>query len=201
MLVICIILISLVSFASADIIREGYRGIHITNHIQNLEDFPDYVFISYGQINPAMCPIKIIDPPGREDTGQVEIYYKHCSPSIYAIPKDKFNGTELISLNTKKVLNEQGIIDYVSNEEIISYLNSVGAIEVIKKIQTYTEVPIASTEKERDYFYTIDLNQVKEIPDNKKVVRNSLVYIFAGVSILALIGIITAIIFSVKKRK
>lgn len=199
-LIICMILISLTSLISADIIREGYRGIRINNYIANLDDFPDYVFISSGQINPAMCPIEIF-PRGGEDPWAVKSYYKHCNPSVYAVPKDKFNATEILSLNTKEILNEQGIMDPISNKEVLSYLNRIGAKEVIKNIQTYDEVPILSSEKERNYYYTIDLDQVKEVPDNKYIAQNNLVYILSGISILALIGIVIAIVFSMKKRK
>lgn len=195
-----IILLSLFSFISADMMPTGFKPIKVSNTITNLNEFPDFVFVMSGHINTGMCPIKIINKPSMEDTGRIHSYYKFCNPSVYAIPRSRFNETELMSLNTKEVLNEQEMMDSLSDEQVIFYLNSLGAKEVIKNVQTYKTVPVSSTQEEIINFYEISLASVLDQPSYKKVVYNNLIYVYVLISLVAIL-IILLIVLKHKKKK
>ena len=82
-ILIAISILIFLPFINADIITPGYSPIKITNTITNINEFPDYIFISgeplgndYG-FGPWMCPLALI-----EESGTVSgFYYKFCSVS------------------------------------------------------------------------------------------------------------------------
>lgn len=166
-----ILLIMVMPLLSADILRPGYTHIPINNYITNVNDFPEYVFITVG--GGPMCSIYEIQ------NGVIESQYKFCSLNVYAVEKNKFK--------------EEDIPDGKSqtyNEDVETYLTGVNAIKVIDNIHFYKEVPIFSTEKAIKNYYSIDLNQVKEKPDKIDTKKNNLFYVYIIVPIIALLIIL-----------
>ena len=109
----------------------------------------------------------------------IQDYYKNCQISVYAIKRSNFD------------------FDYISNlnlTESYSYLSSSQAKEVIKNIRTYEEVPIQSPKKSINYYYNINLNEIKEKPDKIVVEKNHLYYTYIMLSIIALLAIIIILV-------
>ena len=77
-----IVFLILVSGVHADLIMSGYKGISIENRITNLQTYPDYVFISLGELGVGMCPVRTIG-----QNGTILPYYKYCDVSVWAIKK------------------------------------------------------------------------------------------------------------------
>jgi hypothetical protein len=183
---VAIKIILAITIVSADVITPGFHGISIGNYIENIEDFPDYVFVSGGWIGTGMCPLKFIG-----EDGEIDSYYKFCSVFVYAIPKDNFNETKLQEMNTK---------DNMGGEEVKAYFDSIGGKEVIESVNTYSEVPVVSSLKGIKRYYEVSLNEVQESPTKTVRVRSNIVYLYFLVPIIAL-GIIVWIIIKKKRRK
>ena len=157
-----------ISLASADMITPGYRGISIKNVINNIEDYPDYVFVSECTLGgKSDGSLKIIN-----SIGEIEPYYKYCRVSVYAIKKIDFNESLFYG------------------KEVHEFFNSPKAKKVIENIETYTEVPDYSLVMEIVRDYSIDINKATEKPNKIKVERSSLVYLYMAISFFALIVIL-----------
>ena len=153
---------------SADIIIPGTHPIRINNQINNLQDYPNYVFIvvSKGPVSDLLVEgeINYVKEDGTIETP----YYKFSQISVYAIKKSNFNEEEIKNLEEKDNYKE-------SLEE---YFDSINAKEVIKNIEHYNVVSDASTINEENNYYTISLDITNEVPDNKDIERNYLVYAY-----------------------
>jgi len=171
---------------SADPLDVRYKGININNQITNIQDFPDYVFVVYGKME-NMCPIKVV-----KENGEIGYYYKFCNPSVYAIPKENFN-----ELNENYILKMQQDYRNFTGEEVLVYITSIGGKEVIKNIQTSTNVPEASTITEINNSYIIDINKVLTKPNNTITPKNNLIYFYILIPLIALI----LIVFIIYKRR
>lgn len=182
---------------SADIIMimPGYHGISINNYISNMNDFPDYVFVSGGNENwgfgTSMCPIKEIG-----GDGLIESYYKFCSISVYALEKSQI-ATEIL-----ENIQDETFMYSMNHTEAENYLQefliSSNAKEVISDIRTYKEVPVASIQTDINNYYEIDLSQVKMVPDTEEIEKSNLVYLYIVVS---LVSLITIILILIKRRR
>ena len=181
LLVVGILALMILPMISADVIMPGYHPIGINNKIININEFPDYVFISVGE--GPMCNMEVIK------NGLISEQYKFCSISVYAISKEKFDEENL-------PVGKYGDIE--DEEKVSNYLLDIGAKKVIEKIDTYQEVSDASTVKVINNFYTIDLNQVKVKPDEVKTTRNNLIYFYIIIPIIAIL-IISYIL--IRRRK
>ncbi|MBT3814739.1 hypothetical protein HOE37_00095 [Candidatus Woesearchaeota archaeon] len=71
----------LVSSVTADMMPAGHKSVRYTFEIENIADYPDHVFILYGEIGTR----EILEP------GQEVHFYKYSSPYIYAIKKTDFD--------------------------------------------------------------------------------------------------------------
>jgi hypothetical protein len=182
---ILILFLFILPFISADTIQEGYHGVSIINYITNINDFPDYTFISSGSLGAGMCPLQVID-----ETGKIGSYYKFCSVSVYAIKKDKLNLEEINKINNEN-----------SGININDYFTSIEAKEVLKEISTFTQVSDINPETERTNYYSIDLQKVKSSPDNKSIKNNYMIYVYLSASLVALIVIIFLLVKKFKKKK
>jgi hypothetical protein len=76
-----ILTLFLVSAVNADMMPAGHKSVRYTFEVENIADYPDYVFILYGEIGAR----GIIEP------NQEVHFYKHSSPYIYAINKKDFD--------------------------------------------------------------------------------------------------------------
>ncbi len=173
--ILIMLVLMFVPFVSADVIIPGQHGISINNKITNINDFPDYVFIS-GDLDKGpgigMCPLKTIE------NGEIEGYYKFCSISVYAIPKDKFKQEDIEKLNEE-----------MNSTKAQNYLASMDAKEVIKNIVTSTTVADSNPIKEINNYYTVDLTKETE-PDDKIITRDYSIYVLLAISLVSLIVII-----------
>lgn len=172
-------------FIGADVITPGFHGISINNYITNIADFPDYSFVSSGDISPSMCPIQIIGADGK--IGQ---YYKFCNVFVYAIPKNKLNMSKINEING----------DGMTTVEMEAYFESVSGKKVLENIGTSTQVPDISTVQEEVKNYSIDINLLKATPDNNLIIRDKLIYLYIFLPIVA-IAVFVAILAFRKKRK
>ena len=173
---------------SADSIMPGYHPITVTNKITNINEFPNYIFVSGNPINTGgpgigMCPLKLV-----EENGIISgTYYKLCSLSVFVIEKDKWNIEEA----QKFMENYQ---EAVTMEDYKEFMRSIGAKEVIKEVNHYVTVSDSSGITEKNNHYTIDLQKVKLEPDEQKTEFNYLSFWPLIISLIALILIIMALI-------
>jgi len=170
---------------SADMIAPGYRPINIENKIININDFPEYVFVSIGNIGGKYmlnCRHNVIG-----DEGIISNYYKFCEVSVYAIPKERYN---------ESIFRDYGSSDKGKEytEKVDNYLTSSGIIKVISDVVTYTEIPILSSQENITNYYTINLGKTLDEPTRQDIKRDGKLYGYMGASILALIIIIGVII-------
>jgi hypothetical protein len=182
---LCIIILAIAG-VSADVIMPGERPITINNYITNINDFPDYIFVSAGGIGTGMCPLQRVGSDGKIS----DQYYKFCGVFVYAIPKDKFDINKINEINENESL---------SGQEVKSYLDSIGGTEVLKDINIYKQVPDVSPVKEENNQYNISLSQVKKEPDKVDTTRNKLIYVYILVPIIAILIIILILIKRNKK--
>jgi hypothetical protein len=165
---------------NADLITPGYKNIEIKNIITNLNDFPDYYFLSV--CSEPMGRVFVIGPEG--DMGAC---YKFSELEVYAVNKSGFNQTYLEGLMKQ------------NRSAALTYFETSNSIKVISNVEFYKNVPIGSTEGSITNYYTIDLNKLKEQPDKKQIERNNLIYGYILVPIIALIIILAIIILRRKK--
>ncbi len=195
-IVLVVLVLIILPVISADLIIPGFSIININNYITNIDNFPDYVFIT-APINSYilhMCGISNLDR--LDDYYPLQNYYKGCRISVYAVEKEKINLVEDIKVKMKKQHNSSDS-EMILNE--FEELEELGIVkEVIRDVRSSKSVfIIASTQKEINNYYTIDLNQVKTKPDRVMIKRNALFYWYMGISLIA-IGII---IFLIIRRK
>ncbi len=174
-ILIFLLILFIAPIINADLISPGEKPIPVKYQITNINDFSDYVFVSIESMHGFFdCPVKLIS-----EEGVIQDYYKNCQISVYAIKRSNFD------------------FDYISNlnlTESYSYLSSSQAKEVIKNIRTYEEVPIQSPKKSINYYYNINLNEIKEKPDKIVVEKNHLYYTYIMLSIIALLAIIIILV-------
>lgn len=167
---------------SADVIIPGQSPIDIDNIITNIEDFPDYVFITVGSLmgenHLGMCPPRLIE------NGEIQGGYKFCELSVYAIKKTDYDPS---------MINE-----LVELEDYKEYINSYGKL-VIKNIEHYREEPDTNPIRHITNHYEIDLNKVLEEPNKKEIEKNYLFYLYTIIPIIALLIIIWILIKKYKK--
>ena len=179
---------------SADLIVPGYSPIIINNKITNIENYPDYVFVTSidgDDFGPGygMCPIRLVADDGTISSH----YYKFCSVSVYAIKKSDI---DLDKFNNDAIEMEDLELDQEGMQE---FFNSLNPIEVISDIEHYKTAPITSTVDVENNHYEISLDNTKKVPDNQDIQRNYLIYFYIIIPIIAII--ILTIILIKKYRK
>lgn len=177
---------------SADIISPGYRPINIENKITNINDFPDYVFVSIGslgEIGGPMCPIERVS-----NEGFIMPYYKFCSVSVYAIKKSDLN--ENLLFNYTRPSNYNETLAKERSAELENYFSSKG-IKVISHVSDYKEVPLSSTQSSIVNYYTIELSKTIDKPSNIEIKRSNMIYVYIIIPIIVLL----IILFIFYKRK
>lgn len=166
-----LIVLALSQSASADLIDPTHKYVPIQNRITNINDFPDYVFISYGQPG---CKLTIV---GSDGIISPEGEYKFCRLSVYAIEKDKFNESEYQSMRAS--LNDSKVV-----------LTDIVPSEYVSVSDTRTEIV---------HEYTIDRNLISvNEPTNVIIGRNQMFYFFIIAPIVAVALIAW---FLIKRRK
>ena len=122
--------------------------------------------------------------------GSISPVYKMCSVSVYAINKSIFNQFYLEDLYAQRKSQE--------NDTVLKDYLSQNAKEVAKGLATSESVSVSDSRSSIINEYNIDLNTLKEKPDNVIVERNYLIYVYIIAPIVALALII---LFLIKRRK
>lgn len=168
---------------NADLIMPGYKVIPEKAYIKNINDFPDYIFISRGMGIPSMCGFSLV----KED-GTIPGVYNFCTIDVYAIERSVFNDN---------LVNE--LTRLQSDEERDNYLESLNAIIVLREVSSGSvQVPETSSQKEIIHDYEISIEGVNESTKKTTVKRNNGYYLYFIIPLVALI-IILFIIFRRKK--
>jgi len=180
-----ILVLLILPLVSADIIIPGTKTIPIINQISNINDFPDYVFISGSAEGPGlrMCDLKVI-----ESDGLIPFYYKLCYISVYAVAESDF---------------DQALIDQIKSQYnytlVLELFEAIPKIEVIKNIRTSKEALESSTIQKINNFYDIDLEQVKTEPDRTNIEKSYLKLLLY--LLISLVAIILIIVILIRRKK
>ncbi|MDO8517324.1 MAG: hypothetical protein Q7S33_04315 [Nanoarchaeota archaeon] len=192
-----------IPLVNADVIMPGTHAVTINNQITNINDFPDYAFVSICKLG-SYSQVKIVGSDGK-----IESYYKFCDVSVYAIPKSKFKGVEDMEYNFNKIVNESIYIsggdeirenfnDTYYNEKTQEYFNSLSAKKVISGISSQKTLSDSDPTKEITEYYTIELNKNINQPNLiTSIKQNYFIYLYVLVPVISLI----IIIYIILKRK
>jgi hypothetical protein len=155
------------------------KTIAVTSTITNINDFPDYVFVSFGGYGP--CHPQVIGSDGV--IIRAGGYGNYCTTvSVYAIKKTDFDK-----------------LDLSNDTEVEGYFNSSKAIRVIQNAQTFlVQVPITSTKDSITNYYNISLNTVQIDPSKQEIKRDYTLYYYL---LIPLAAIIILIVILVRRRK
>jgi len=177
--------IFLMSLAQADIITPGSAPTDVRNVIVNINDYPEYVFLSKGGI-PSMCPLHLIG-----SDGVIHSDYKFCGSSVYAVKKSEFNQSLIIpreEFYKNDNWNESNFQDY--NTQVENYLNASNLTIVISRIRSNYELPLSSAIGGIVNSYEIDLNKNLTKPSSTRLQWNILLYVYILVALIAILVII-----------
>lgn len=173
---------------SADLIIPGVKEIPIYNYIENIDDFPDYEFISGGDLG-DMCQTYIVKEDGKVGGG-----YKFCSGFVYAFPK----GT-LKRFEREWAITKNNILIKLENMSYSEYFESIGGIKVLEGLMNNKAVPETSVQEEIVKYYEIDFETPKQNPSKVKYEINyGMLIVSILISLIALIIIIATLI---RKKK
>ena len=179
-----LILIFLINFANADLIEPGYTYLGTTNIIDNIQDFPDYTFLSI--CNPPMPRVSIIPENGILP----DSCYKYSALSAYAIKTEEFNISELNELDLcKRSINC-----------FEDYFNQSKFIQVIPPMQHMLYVPITDVRKEIINHFNISIEDASKMSKKTKTEYDWILLItYILLSLIALFFIIRIIKNRIKK--
>jgi len=153
-----------------------HKTISVVNNITNLNDFPDYVFVSVSN-GPAggssMCEVI---PIGQDQIIEIAAYRWCGSADVYAIKKSDYNQN-------------------LTGSQII---NSSMAIKVLSGITNSEFLPVTDTRSTIYNEYKINLSNSTDIP-HKQVVETD--YSFYLYLIIPIFAIIVVIVILVKRRQ
>jgi hypothetical protein len=117
------------SIVSADILEPGMKEIDYCFQVENIKDYPEYVFLSYFQ-----------EPVGGHkviNQGDCVSFYKFSNPTIYAIKKSDFNENEIGSTD------EEEKNYFQNNKNLIASglsIKSVGSVKISDPRQEVIDV-------------------------------------------------------------
>jgi hypothetical protein len=185
--VIVLLVLIVLPVISADIAIPGTKNVEINNYITNINDFPDYVFFSSGNLGPGMCPIMVVGSDGR-----ISDYYKFCDVSVYAVLKNNFNEEKINEINSDESYNQ---------ENISQYFDSINAKEVISDLEVYKTTSIISAETSKNNYYSIELEKVKTLPNSISKEGDYRIYVYLAIALIALTIITLLVVKGFKKKK
>jgi hypothetical protein len=215
-LALILIMIVFPSVNALDYMSTSYNDLFTESYITNINDFPDYIFVSFGQ-GGIGCPIRVVG-----DAGKVSLYGSLCEITVYAVPKSSFSASQINELKSyfpeyrkiegwdfeglrdfvdkmKSGYNNSFVKEYESPKQREEYFESLSGKKVIENLESHHTLiqPMDFTLKEKRE-YAVDLNQVKEVPDKERTIMHALFYAYIFVPIIALGAMILIII---KKKK
>lgn len=187
-----IVLILLPMVSANMMVIDGKRRVAVKNVITNLDDFPDYEFVSIsgpGYLAARHGFSKSIAEIGNHiaivrDNGLIPALYHF---EVYAVHEDNFDEDFL----NKVTARDREYIEYWINEsKMEEYLDSVG-VKVIESTTIYGErVSFLSINKGVENQFSVDLNRVKFEPDKTINITNDLVYFYLITPLIAMIIIV-----------
>lgn len=201
------------SIVSADILEPGMKEVDYCFQLENIKNYPEYVFLSYFQ-----------EPVGGHkviNQGDCVSFYKFSNPTIYAIKRSNFNENEIGStdeeeknyfqnnkeliasgLNIKSIGSvkendpRQEVIDVYKIDSLDSTSLKISPLKVIYK---YTD----GTSEEKIYQSQPNSTATPQRPESSR--KTSLPYWFSIIWYIALplvaLIIIIAILISRRKKK
>jgi len=182
MITILLIVLVLLPMVRADlIVVDGKKDLSVRNVIANIDDFPDYKFVSF-----STGPISRFRVIGND--GVISAPYKFSKvEAVYAIKQEDFNQTFFDE--TQRESSE--VIEYVINQtKKEEYLDSVG-LKVIGNVEHWGgRISLLSTKDYIEHRYVVEFGQVKTQPDDIMTRRNNLVYFYSITPLIALLIII-----------
>ncbi len=159
-----LIAIFFVSYACADLIPPGTKSIPIVNSLDNIRDFPNFTFVSYGDCPGSMeNSVKVID-----EDGVVPTYYKFCKVYVYAIANSNFDASLLLNDTTRINTSEQ--IAY--KQELKNYFN-ISAKLILSDLEFSQNAPETSAGGNIQQHFMISLNTPSSPPSNLQNGTNS----------------------------
>jgi hypothetical protein len=174
-----IIIITLISIASADVIVPGTKYVDVTNVVTNMNDFQNYYLL-------------LVEDGGRierlDDGGIIQGGYSQGYVSIYAIKKD------LASSSGLNITKDGSVYKDRINITTDKYLESIGAVELAENIVKREYYPTSSPIESITYRYTLELGKVKTSPDSTTTEKNLSGLTYLIISLIALIIIIYLVI-------
>lgn len=198
------------SIVSADILEPGMKEIDYCFQVENIKDYPEYVFLSYFQ-----------EPVGGHkviNQGDCVSFYKFSNPTIYAIKKSDFNENEIGSSdeeeknyfqNNKKLIASGLSIKSIGSVKVsdprqkivdvykIESLDSASLkISPLKVIYTYTD----GTSEEKIYQSQPNNTETPQRPESSKKISWLSMIWYIVLPLVALVIIITIIIYRRTKK-
>ncbi len=216
-----LVIILLANFASADMLQPGMKPVGYCFTIENQLDFPDYVFLAYGE---PLFDEGVISP------GSCTSFYKHSLIKVYAIKESDFDPTLLQELRTNSRDQDgyEQLKDYFENNSLMKksglVLRNYGFVsdhdplqsakDVLKIVQldensfviqkekvvyTYTD----GSREEKYYSFSEDVTELAfPKPDQSSILPWWIdsVLGFGGI-ILSVLALIVMILLIIKKRR
>jgi hypothetical protein len=145
------------------------------NNITNINDFPDYYFLTV--CSEPMNAIFVI-----KSDGIIGNCYKFSDLNVYAIKKSDFNESYSNSLMKS------------NRTAALEYFNSLDSIKVIESVWHHETVSFTSPTQSIYNEYIVDINKLKIEPDKTVVNRSNIFYFYIILPLVALILIIFLII-------
>jgi len=193
-LIAIFLLISVVPFAAANSISMPWdkRYIEVENKITNLNSFPDYIFFRNEFASTKNCFYIINTDTFRSDTSIVYAIKRDelSKPYHYVTVVGNLNGVEYTaqaSLTNVEIKDNELCASEMACAETECWnvagiyqnltLSALNAKEVIRNLGTLEYVDRLSTVNSITNYYSIDLNTVKEKPDNIEITRDELYYL------------------------
>jgi hypothetical protein len=193
------------AFASADLIMPGYHSLDITNKIANINDFPDYAFVTVGYLGGAIY----CSPEWIGENGLVPNMYKFCRVAVYAVKKSEFaefnktiNDMSLkirdAEIRNAAMKDAEGVNITAYHDEYKNYF-SAHSVKVIDDVNNYESVPDSDTKTQVVNSYFVDKNLIALYePTDTTVKRSPMIYFYIIAPIVALILVVW---FLLRRRK
>ncbi len=200
LMLIALVLMPIVS--ANMIVIDGRRGIEVKNFITNLNNFPDYEFVSlstqeYLSYRYGFKKSSEVSGGPRLPVDMVRENGLIPSPSffkVYAIHKNDFDEDFFRNIMSRDI----DYIQYWANQsKMEEYLNSVG-IKIIESRESYGgRVPYLSIKEGVENYYSVNLNMAKYNPDRVVNTTNDLGYFYLIAPLISL-GIM---IYLIRRKK
>lgn len=204
---VLLLLITLLTFSSvsyADVVEPGMKNIKIYYEINNIQNYPDYVFLIHGNPSPSL-----------EIVNSSEFsFYKLSTVSLYALSKSGFNENELKNMEDSAINNFlQNNNDLIKSDLVlegasksVSINDPLEKIIITLNINSINSKTLNITKSKVTYIYNDGSREEETFKDQNSTPEpsknstsfwaNNLFYI-----ILPLLAIIAIVVILIKRLK